>query len=378
MVNLTIKDLIFHKGKFILILLGITMSIFLVQYGAAMWNGTLTKSSEVIDKFGFEAWIMDEDSDMIFDGGMVNDTLYEKLEEISDIKDYERLIYTTEEVENKDYTFQCMVIGYELDSDNIEPWDVYQGNVEDLEKNNAVILDDNLKQYFEDLKIGGELIIGRIDVEVVGFCKNARFMASPYAWMSLETAKKMRPWAGNWSTMMGVNLKSGYSIDDLKDDVDQIIDDELFDEVNILSTDELRENTYDYIVNEAGMGGSVLMLVVIGYFVAVIIISVSTYQTIQEKIPEFGTLKAIGASKRYINQMLLGQVFIYATLSFILGTFLAWIMGIILGPASIVPVIIHIPTSLMLYGFTILITMLCSLISIRKVHKIDPAIVFKG
>ncbi len=72
MVNLTIKDLTYHKGKFILILLGMTMAIFLVQYSAGMWNGTLTKSSELIDRFGYEAWIREEDSDMILDGGYVN------------------------------------------------------------------------------------------------------------------------------------------------------------------------------------------------------------------------------------------------------------------------------------------------------------------
>ena len=378
MVNLTIKDLIYHKGKFILILLGMTMAIFLVQYSAAMWNGTLTKSSEVIDRFGYEAWIREEDSDMVLDGGYVNESVYEQVKKMRDVKETEMLIYTGADAEDEDYTLYCMIVGYELDSEKIEPWDVYEGNIDDLEKKNGVILDETFKKFFKGIKIGDELIIGRVDMEIVGFCKNAKFMANPYAWMSLETAKKVAPWAGNWCTTIGVDFERGFSIDEFEDDIDDLVDLEIIEEVNVLSTEELRENTHSFIVNEAGMGGSVLILVMMGYLVAMIIISVSTYQTIQEKIPEFGTLKAIGAEKGFLNRMLLGQVFIYATLSFIFGTFLAWLLGILTAPVAIVPVIIHIPASIMLYGLTLLICIGCSLISIRKVHKIDPAIVFKG
>ena len=378
MVNLTIKDLTYHKGKFILILLGMTMAIFLVQYSAGMWNGTLTKSSEVIDRFGYEAWIREEDSDMILDGGFVNETVYNQVKIMSDIKETERLIYTGAEAEDEDYTLWCLIVGYELDSEKIEPWDVYEGTTDDLGKENGVILDESFKRFFKGLKIGDELRIGRIDMEVVGFCKNARFMSNPYAWMALETAKKVAPWAGNWCTTIGVDFKQGYSIDEFKDAIDELVDQNIIEEVNVLSTEELRENTHSYIVNEAGMGGSVLILVIMGYFVAMIIISVSTYQTIQEKIPEFGTLKALGAKKGYLNRMLLGQVFIYASLSFILGTILTHVISILAAPVSIVPVIINIPASIMLYGLTVLICIGCSLISTRKVHKIDPAIVFKG
>jgi putative ABC transport system permease protein len=378
LVNLTIKDLMHHKGKFILILLGMTMSIFLVQYSAAMWNGVLTKSSEVTDKSGYDAWIREKDSDTIFGGGTVNESVYEQVRLISGIKESERLILTGALVEDKDYSLDCYVIGYELNSKKIEPWDVYKGHIKDLEKENAIIVDESFKKSFNNLEIGAKLSIGHIDMKIVGFCKNARFMGNPYVWMSIETAKKIAPWAGNWSTTIGIDFKKSYSIDDLKKDIDTLVDKNIIDEVNILSTIELRENTYSYIVNEAGMGGSILILVIMGYFVAMIIISVSTYQTIQEKIPEFGTLKAIGASKGYLNRMLLGQVFIYVSLSFALGTFLTWLFGIIMGPNSIIPVLIHIPTSFILYGLTLVICLGCSLLSIRKVHKIDPAIVFRS
>jgi putative ABC transport system permease protein len=378
LVNLTIKDLIHHKGKFILILLGMTMSIFLVQYSAAMWNGVLTKSTEVTDRSGYDVWIREEDSETSFGGGAVNESVYEQLKLISHINEIEMLILSGAEVEDKDYTLGSYIIGYELNSEKIEPWDVYKGNIDDLENKNSIIIDDSFKKFFKNLDIGTKLSVGHVEMKIVGFCKNARFMGNPYVWMSIETAEKLAPWNGNWCTTIGIDLKEDYSIGDLKDDIDTLVDNNIIEEVNVLSAEELQENTHSYIINEAGMGGSVLILVIMGYFVTIIIISVSTYQNIQEKIPEFGTLKAIGASKRFLNKMLLGQVFIYTSISFVLGILFTLIFGILMGPNSIVPVLIDIPASIMFYGLTLGICMGCSLLTIRKVHKIDPAIVFKS
>ena len=63
MVNLAFKDLFHKKGKFTLIILGLSISVFLVQYSAGMFNGVLTTSTDVLDKFQFDVWIREEDSD---------------------------------------------------------------------------------------------------------------------------------------------------------------------------------------------------------------------------------------------------------------------------------------------------------------------------
>jgi len=166
-------------------------------------------------------------------------------------------------------------------------------------------------------------------------------------------------------------------MDDLQDDLDEMYDLELIEELEVFTKQELKENTHDMIINEGGLGGAIYILVGLGFFVAMIIISVVMYQTIQEKIPEFGTLKAIGASKGFINKMLFGQVFIIITLSFIIGTVLALIFGAVGGGAGI-PILIDVFASIGVYFAYLGVGFLCSIFSINKVHRIDPAIVFKG
>jgi len=268
-----------------------------------MWNGTLTKASEVIDKFGFEVWIREKDSDVFLEGSILDQAIFEEVEKIDNIKDIEQLIYIGSLVESEVYTMSCMLIGFDINSNNVQPWDIIEGKVEDLSQDNAIILDRSFKDFFEDIEVGDTLIVGAVEMEIVGFCKNARFMANPYVWASLETARKTIPWAGEWCSTIGIKLENGYKIDEFKEDIDKIEKTNEIDEVEVLSTEELRQNAYSFIVNEGGMGGSIYILVIIGFLVAMIIITVSMYQTIQEKIPEFGTLKAIGASKGFINKI---------------------------------------------------------------------------
>ncbi len=376
MVNLTIKDLFHKKGKFILIVLGLSFSIFLVQYSAGMWNGVLSKSSEVVDAYGFDVWIQEEKQETI-GSGILDDSVYLEVKTMDHVKDCERLIYNYAELETKDYTLGTLLIGYELDGGNLEPWDVIEGDTEDLAKTNAIIVDKHVLKYLTELRVGSKVVIGREEMEIVGICENAKFMSQPYVWASLETARKIALWAGNWCSSIGVKLTNDYSVDEFKEDVEQKHDTKELPKLEVMSTEEIRQNTYEYIVNEGGMGGSLYIIVAMGFFVTLIIVSITIYQNINEKIPEFGTLKAIGAEKGYLNRMLLGQVGIMVSLSFAIGTILAIVFGIAMESVSIVPVSVSIPVSFILYGVTILLALACAMVSIRKVHKIDPAIVFR-
>lgn len=377
MVNLMYRDLIHGKGKFLLILIGLSFSMFLVQYSAGMFNGVLVQSTDAFDRFEFDVWVLTEDADNFFEGDQINDSTYEIIKSMSDVDDAERLIFANANFETEDYVADVTLIGYELNSERIEPWDIIKGDVDDLDDKNTVIVDESIKNNFPDLKIGDDVQIGEAKMEIVGFCKNARFMFTPYAWTSIETAQNAAPYFGNWSNMIGVELESGYDIDDLEDDIDDLIDLGLIEDLEVFTKQELKENTHTMIINEGGLGGAIFTLVGLGFFVAMIIITVVMYQSIQEKIPEFGTLKAIGASKGFINKMLLGQVFIYITLSFVMGTILAILFDVVGGGGGI-PILIDIFASIYIYIAYLAVGIACSIFSIKKVHKIDPAIVFKG
>lgn len=371
MVNIGYKELIHKKGKFILIILGLSISIFLVQYSAGMFNGVLSQSTEVIDKFEFDAWIRDEDSNQFFEGSYLNDSIYERLQKFDNLQNVERLIFRGAEVEDEELATFAYIFGCDFSNPNHEigPWDVVEGSEADLYKGLTIIVDESIEDYF-DLEVNDYLEVEGLMMRVVGFCENSRFMFNGYIWASIETVKAITPWLGNWSATIAVNFKDGYTMEEFREDVADDIDKDL----NVLTYEELRENSHSFIVNEGGLGGAIYILVGMGFFVALIILTVTMYQSIQEKIPVFGTLKAIGAGKGFINKMLFGQVFVYITLSFIFGSILAVLFSFMGGG---MPILVDFLASVILYLVFLCMGLGSSSIIIFKVHKIDPAIVFK-
>lgn len=372
MVNLAIKDLFHKKGKFCLIIIGLCLCIFFIQYSAAMFNGVLEESTKIIDKNDFEVWIKDEDCTNIMDGGIVDDSVFEKIKKMEKVDSVERLIIdANSRIENEEYAMQTSLIGADIhDEDHdAEPWDVVEGDAEDLMEQNTIIVDKSLEEYMGDLIVNDRLTIGGVSMRIVGFCEGNKFMFNPFVWASLQTVRNIAPWLGNWSTTFGIKLDKGYSIEEFKEDFADDIDKNM----EVLSSEELKENTHDMIVNEGGLGGAIYIMVGMGFFVGFIILLVTLVQSIQEKIPEFAVLKALGASKGFLNKMTIFQVFVYITLSFIIGTGLVALNT----DSGGMPIIIHIPTTFILYISFLLLGFICALVAMRKVHKLDPAIVFK-
>jgi putative ABC transport system permease protein len=101
------------------------------------------------------------------------------------------------------------------------------------------------------------------------------------------------------------------------------------------------------------------------------------YAATVDHIREFGTLKAMGATNGYIYRIILNQ----AVVSAIAGYAVAIVIASALeyssrgGGANIV-----LPASVRvaLFGLTLFMCVSAAMVSINKVTKIDPALVFKG
>ncbi len=260
------------------------------------------------------------------------------------------------------------LVGFDLDSD-IEPWESVDDDWEDdLKKVGTIIIDKSILETYPDLEEGDEINVeDRIDLKIGSFSEGGLLMGTPFAWCSLETARSIYPYFGNYSTALGLKFDDGYDIDDFKEDIKHI------DDISVYTTQEIFDNTDDFIMNKIGVGMIIFLMAGMGFLVGIIIISITTYQSVLEKIPLFGTIKAIGAEKKFINKMMFGQVFIYMTVSFIIGSLMAMNMGSSTG----MDITVNPTFSLWLYLILLGTSFLCAFVSVRQVHKIDPGIVFR-
>jgi putative ABC transport system permease protein len=128
------------------------------------------------------------------------------------------------------------------------------------------------------------------------------------------------------------------------------------------------------------MGVDILqMMNVIAYIIGILIIGITVYTAMLERVREFGVLKAIGANTVQLLSTVFAQSFIIAFVGFGAGVVLAYLVSVLV--ISVSPeILILIEPNLWLSQLPILmiVTAIASLLPVHQIRTVDPLVVFKA
>jgi putative ABC transport system permease protein len=267
------------------------------------------------------------------------------------------------------------VIGFHPGSGLGEPWDVVQGSVADLKQEDSVLVDELYCEKLGVSKIGDRVEIGDHRARVVGFTRGIRsFTTSPFVYATFKNSLDYtNPVSGEDSTAyILVKTSAGVSPEALQERLRARLTD-----VDVYTTAEFSRKTRFYWMFTTGAGLAVLTAALMGLVVGIAVVAQTIYAATMDHIREYGTLKAMGATNWYLYRVLIEQ----AVWSAVLGYGLAMIVAHFIVQASEKGgAIILMPWS-MSAGMLILAVVMCvaaALVSINKVTRIDPAMVFRG
>lgn len=149
--------------------------------------------------------------------------------------------------------------------------------------------------------------------------------------------------------------------------------------LKVLTRDEFARAGTRFIIENTGIPASFGTAISLGVLVAIVITALTLAMFIQENLKNFGALKAIGVTNRQILVMVLSQALLVGFIGYGLG---------IGGTAAFLTLGGDSPG---LRGFSLLgevvgwsavgvavIVLGSALVSVRRVLKMDPAIVFRG
>ena len=208
---------------------------------------------------------------------------------------------------------------------------------------------------------------------VVGFTQGIRsFTTSPYVFTSFKNALGYGLLREDQTLFILVKAAPGTDVRVLQRTLAARISD-----VDVFTTAEFSGKTRFYWMFTTGAGIAVLLAAVMGLIVGVVVVAQTIYATTMDHLREFGTLKAMGASNRYIYRVILRQ----AVLSAVIGYMLALVASVFVVRASASGgAAILLPWELAAAMFFVALAMCigASVVSINKVTKLDPAMVFKG
>lgn len=141
-------------------------------------------------------------------------------------------------------------------------------------------------------------------------------------------------------------------------------------------SDKLGVNSIVNVMTANNMGMSFATLIIFGIISGFFIIGLTMYSATYDRLKDYGTLKAIGASNRYITRLVVTQSIIYAIIGFLISMLMLVVTKIGMAKAGLI-ISLTPPFLLFLLITTLFISVGSSYFSVRKLQKVEPSSVFR-
>ena len=149
-------------------------------------------------------------------------------------------------------------------------------------------------------------------------------------------------------------------------------------ELKAYTRDEFKKLTFFYYLKYTGMPVNFLTAVALGFIVGVTISGQTFYNFTLDNLRYFGTLKAMGATNAMLLRMILLQALLVAAIGYGLGVGAASFWGSFVSDHT--QLAFRLPWQLLIIT-AIAVLFICltsAALSIRKVMKLEPAVVFRS
>lgn len=368
------RNLFHDKVRLTVTLTGIVFSVVLIVVQLGLFLGFTTATSNLIDHSGADLWITSKNVPYVEQGVAFSERKLNQVRAVPGVADAQKIIaHWTQWKRHDGGEESVQIVGINVDDPLERPWNFVQGRVEDLKSPNAIILDELYKQKLGVTRVGEVFEIGGYRARVVGFTRGIRsFTTSPYVFTSFKNAQDYTKLREDQTLFILVKVAPGADVQQVRRDLLEHITD-----VDVLTNAEFGHMTTFYWMFTTGAGVAVLIAAALGLVVGFVVVAQTIYATTMDHIREFGTLKAMGAPNSYVYKVIMKQAAISAVIGYVLGMIVSVfvVQGSQKGGAAI---LMPAPMAVGMFFLTLAMCIGAALVSINKVTRIDPAMVFKG
>jgi putative ABC transport system permease protein len=381
---IAIKMLLGDRAKYIGIVIGLTFASFLVTWPSAIFTGVMSRTFSFVTDIGLpDVWVVDPTVQYIEDVKPMRDTEVLRVRGTEGVQWAVSLYKGGLQARLDDGTFQnCTIVG--LDDSTLigGPPKMLSGQLSDLRQAYAIIVDEagargKLARKRSDgrsipLQVGDSLELNDNRCVVVGICKVTQtFQNIPVIYMTYSRATLVAPTQRKMLSFVLAKVKPGVDVGAVCTRIRAL-------GLKAYTAREFKKLTFWYFLKYTGMPINFLTVVTLGFIVGIAISGQTFYNFTLDNLRYFGTLKAMGTTNRKLLQMISLQAAEVGAVGYGLGigAASAW-GGILTGRTQIA---FQFPWQLLLVSAAavMIICVGAAVLSIRKVIKLEPAIVFRN
>ncbi|MBS4164555.1 Uncharacterized protein PRO82_001885 [Candidatus Protochlamydia amoebophila] len=379
MILLALKMLIGNKTSCLGVIFGIFLTTLLVSQQSAIFLGLLTRSYRMVtDIPAPNIWVTDPATESDDRVRSMPEGYLDIVRSTPGVDWAVPISRSNVSLITPSGTFEvCKLYGIDDATLIGAPVEIIEGNVKDLRREGAVIVDvyaahSSLATITNEgkkrpLKIGDEIEINNRRAVVVGICKITQgFYPQPILFSSYSQFKYFNPLIGDRIEFIVAKTNPNKIVEEVKQKINA------HPNLNALTKEEFESKIIESFLKTGiliNFGLSVALGIIIGFSIAGQIF----YSMTLENLMYYALIKAVGGTKKMIFNMIIVQALLAGLIGFSLGigATLLWgeaIQGTTL--AFLFPWQLLLFTAVIVLLICFLTTMLC----IRKVSTADPKV----
>jgi len=375
------KMLVGDRPKYFGIIFGVAFAALLMAQQASIFIGLMRNTiSQLRDLEDAPIWVMDPNVQFVDDVKPLSDNDLYRVRGVDGVSWAVRLYKGLGRARFDDGNFQqCILLGLDDATMVGAPREVVIGSLADLRKPDAVMMDEAGFHYLwpnQPLAIGKTFEMNDRRAVLVGICKASQtFQTFPILYTRYSQATLFVPNERKLLSFVLAQPQAGVDPHEVCRRIQKQT------RLVALTREDFMDKTISYYIRRTGIPINFGITVMLGFIVGSAIAGQTFYLFTVENLKQFGALKAMGVSNLRIVGMILLQALVVGLVGYGIGVGLAAGFGELMALASkTVPPAFYMPWQVPVFtgGAVLLIVSAASLVSIRRVLVLEPAIVFRG
>lgn len=373
-----LKMLMGDRSKYFGIIFGVTFaSLLIAQQGAIFCGLMLRTSSQIYDLSGADIWVMDPGMQFVDDIKPLSDNELYRVRGVEGVQWAVRLYKGIARSRFSDGKFQQFILlGLDDASMVGAPREMVVGSLDDLRKPDAVIMDIGGYKYLwpgQPIELGRTFEMNDRRAVLVGLCKaSPTFQTFPVVYTRYSQATMFVPRERKLMSFVLAEPSKGLAASEVCRRITEQTG------LKAETQDQFIWTTMWYYMIRTGIPINFGITIFLGFIVGTAIAGQTFYLFVIENLRQFGSLKAMGVTNTRIIGMILLQSIVVSTLGYSLGVGLAALFGELNKNNDTLAFFMPWQILAITGGAVVLIGILSSLLSVRKVMVLEPAVVFRG
>ncbi|GKS59141.1 ABC transporter permease [Nitrospira sp.] len=371
-----LKMLFGDRAKYLMLLCGLTFAVMLiVQQGSIFW-GLMIWSQSSISNVNVPIWVTDPGIGQVDEVKPIADTTVDRVRSVSGVEWavplYKGLLRAR--LASGNY-HQITLTGLESSTLIGRPAEVLEGQFEDIRQPDAVVLD----QWAVE-RMGGPSVVGIGTIfelndkvaRVVAIAKTQKsFTNIPVVYTTYERAMRYVPRERRTLAYVLAKPREGVPVNEVTDRIERETG------LGAYTGEQFGMKTIRWVLKNTGIGVNFGTTILLGFIVGMAIAGQTFYLFTVENLRQFGALKAMGTSTFTLARMILLQAFTVGLTGYGVGVGLATLFGVLAASGGGLP---FVETWQLLVLVLVALLAICTasaLISIIKLARLEPGIVFR-